>query len=112
MLQAGTPKAANNDKFFRGVEQGLAGISTATQPDWWTPWEQAQAGLAARAKPLAELLARRPQDAATLQQAAQATGQPAQALRYLPLVSSKTLDWVALLDADMNMVGWAPVDGF
>lgn len=112
VLQAGTRKAANNDEFLRSVEQGLAGIATATQPDWWTPWAQAQAGLAARAKPLAELLARRPQDAATLQQAVQATGQPTESLRYLPLVSSKTLDWVALLDADMNMVGWAPVDGF
>jgi len=28
------------------------------------------------------------------------------------LVSSKTLDWVALLDAQMILVGWAPVDGF
>ena len=34
------------------------------------------------------------------------------ALRYLPLVSSKTLKGVALLDARMNTVGWAPVDGF
>ena len=39
-------------------------------------------------------------------------GHAAAELSYLPLVSSKTLDWVALLDAQMNMVGWAPVDGF
>lgn len=30
----------------------------------------------------------------------------------MPLTSSKTLDWVALLDADFNMVGWVPLDGF
>ena len=37
---------------------------------------------------------------------------PTDALRYLPLTSSKTLDWVALLDARMNVVGHTPVDGF
>ena len=37
---------------------------------------------------------------------------PCTSLLELPLVSSKTLDWVALLDAQMKMVGWAPVDGF
>ncbi|HON30714.1 MAG TPA: hypothetical protein PLN11_06680, partial [Ottowia sp.] len=59
-----------------------------------------------------DLLASRPQDAATLQAAAQRTGLPNDALRYLPLTSSKTLDWVALLDGELNLVGWAPVDGF
>ena len=39
-------------------------------------------------------------------------GHAAAELSYLPLVSSKTLDWVALLDADLNIVGHAPVDGF
>ena len=41
-----------------------------------------------------------------------ATGHPAAALRYLPLTSSKTREWVALLDAQMRIVGYAPVDGF
>jgi len=30
----------------------------------------------------------------------------------LALTSSRTKDWVALLGAQMNRVGWAPVDGF
>jgi hypothetical protein len=37
---------------------------------------------------------------------------PTDALRYLPLTSSTTKDWVALLDGGLNRVGWAPVDGF
>lgn len=112
VLLAGTRKAASNDEFLRSVEQGLAGISTAVQPDWWLPWADAGDAMRARAKPLAELIERRPADAAALQDAAKATERPVPDLRYLPLVSSKTLDWVALLDAQMNMVGWAPVDGF
>ncbi|MBS0408022.1 MAG: fimb protein [Proteobacteria bacterium] len=112
VLKAGTRKAASNEEFMRNVERGLAGFSTAMQPDWWTPWSDAGAAMRARAKPLAELIARRPQAAQKLQDAARSTGHAVAGLRYMPLVSSKTLDWVALLDAQMNMVGWAPVDGF
>ena len=37
---------------------------------------------------------------------------PAAELRYLPLTTRHNKEWVALLDADMQMVGWAQVDGF
>ena len=97
---------------MRNVELGLAGISTAVQPDWWQPWTDSLPALRQRAKPLADLIARKPQAAPVLQDAARDAGHAAAELSYLPLVSSKTLDWVALLDAQMNMVGWAPVDGF
>ena len=52
------------------------------------------------------------QHAALLQAAAQSAGRDVKDLTDLPLVSSKTLDWVALLDGELNLVGWAPVDGF
>lgn len=48
----------------------------------------------------------------TARWAAQASGHRVKDLSYLPLTSSKTREWVALLDAEMNMVGFAPVDGF
>jgi hypothetical protein len=47
-----------------------------------------------------------------LQGAIRASGLPEAELRYLPLTSSRTKDWVALLDGGLNMVGWAPMDGF
>ena len=112
VLKAGTRKASSNEELMRNVELGLAGISTAVQPDWWAPWADSLPALRQRAKPLAELMARKPQAGPVLQDAARDAGRPAAELSYLPLVSSKTLDWVALLDAQMNMVGWAPVDGF
>ena len=112
MLKAGTRRAATNDEFMRSVEQGLAGIPLAVQPDWWQPFDEADAAMRARAKPLAELMARHSADAVVLQDAAKATGRLVSDLRYLPLVSGKRLDWVALLDEQLEMVGWAPVDGF
>jgi len=53
-----------------------------------------------------ELLQRRPQAAIAK------TGLGADELRYLPLTSSKVKEWVALLDAQLDIVGYAPVDGF
>ncbi|WP_367066236.1 hypothetical protein [Oryzisolibacter sp. LB2S] len=110
--QVGTRKAAGSDEFMRSVELGLQGISPAMRPDWWQPWPAAQAAMNQRAKPITELLARRPQDAATLQAAIDKTGLAPAQLRYLPLTSSKTKDWVALLDEQLHIVGYAPVDGF
>lgn len=112
VLQAGTRRATSGAEMMESVERSLAGISPARLPGWWVPWEQARPSMTARAKPITELLARSPQHAATLQAAIRASGVPAADLRYLPLVSSKTLDWVALLDTQLNIVGWAPVDGF
>lgn len=111
-LRVGTRKAADGDEFMRSVDLGLQGISPAMRPNWWLPWADAQPAMQQKAKPLADLLQRRPQDAATLQAAIAQTGLPLDALRYLPLTSSKTKDWVALLDAQLRMVGYAPVDGF
>lgn len=107
-----TRKPQGGDEFLRSLDEQLHGVSPAMRPEWWLPWETAKPSMAERAKPLSSLLARRPQDAVTLQAAAQRTGLPTESLRYLPLTSSKTLDWVALLNGELNLVGWAPVDGF
>lgn len=112
VLKVGTRRPANSQEMLESVERGLAGISLAQQPGWWIPWDQAHEGMIARAKPVTELLARRSQDAAILQEAIHASGVPEANLRYLPLTSSKTLDWIVLLDQKLNLVGYAPVDGF
>lgn len=112
VLRLGTRTAANETEQIEGAMLGLAGVSPALRPDWWLPWSDTLPALRIRALPLAELMARRPQDANTLHAAARLTGFAIEELHYLPLVTSKTLDWVALLDPAMNMVGWAAVDGF
>ena len=112
VLQVSTRKAKDSDEFFESMNLGLGGITPAMRPHWWLPWDGAQVGIQERAKPVAELLARRPQAASVLQAAMAETGLPVQQLRYLPLTSSKTKDWVALLNTEGRIVGYAPVDGF
>ena len=47
-----------------------------------------------------------------LKTAIKKTGFDIAQLRYLPLTSSKTTEWIVLLDTQLNIVGYAPVDGF
>lgn len=104
------PKDANET--FEALELGMAGISPAMRPSWWLPWKKAQSAMAQRMQPVIGLLQRRPQEAVRLQVAIQKTKLPLDQLYYLPLTSSKTRDYVILLDSELNQVGWAEVDGF
>ena len=54
-----------------------------------------------------------PEAQSAIDAAVKKTGLPINQIHYLPLVSKKSLDqWVALLDAQANIIGYAPVDGF
>ena len=112
VLQVGTRRPISGEEMVASVRKDMAGLSRSLRPDWWLPWTEAREAMRSRAKPLAELIARRPEAAPLLQAAAKSAGHAVKDLTYLPLVSSKTLDWVALLDSDLNIVGHAPVDGF
>ena len=112
MLQVATKRPDSNSDFFQSVELGLAGISPAMRPNLWETMDMQKEEMRRRAKPLDELIARRPQDAKTLRDAGQKTGRPMSELTYLPLTSSKSKDWIALFDSGFKMVGHAPVDGF
>lgn len=112
VLHAGTREPADGAEMLESVQLGLSGVSPALRPDWWLSWDQARTGMRERAQPLQDLISSRPHNADVLLDAARSSGHAASSLIYLPLVSSKSMDWVALLDAQQNMVGWAPVDGF
>jgi hypothetical protein len=109
---AATRKPTSSAEMLEGIDMSIQGLTPAMRPDWWMPYEAAKPEVVKRAKPLAELLKARPQQSALLESAAAKTGLPIEKLLYLPLTSSKSLDWVALLSPTGDMVGHAPVDGF
>lgn len=102
----------NNAEFFESTSLGLAGVSPAMRPGWWLPYADGVDEVRGRARTLDDLFAARARDRGTLMAAARRTGLAQDQLRWLPLTSSRTMDWVALLDNDMKLVGWAPIDGF
>jgi hypothetical protein len=109
---AATREPNSSEENMASLDMSLQGVTPAMRPDWWLPYEAAKPDVVKRAKPLSELLKARPQQAALLESAAAKTGLPKDQLLYLPLTSSKSLDWVALLSPTGDMVGHAPVDGF
>ncbi|MDE2413650.1 MAG: hypothetical protein KGM60_02735 [Comamonadaceae bacterium] len=112
VLKVASRQPRDNSEFLRSIDLSLAGLSPALRPSWWLPVSAQHTQMRAKAKPLAELVEKRPDHALDLQSAAKRSGYPVNALTYLPLTSSKTKDWVALLNSSMEMVGYAPVEGF
>ncbi|MBD9393012.1 fimb protein [Acidovorax sp. ACV01] len=112
VLKVTSRKPKDNAEFLRSIDLSLAGLSPAMRPARWEPIENQHHQMRTKAKPLAELIARRSNKSAELNIAASHAGYKVEALTYLPLTSSKTREWVALLNPSMDMVGYAPVDGF
>lgn len=108
----GTRKPKSSAENLESLEMSLQGVTPTMRPGWWIPYEEVKSDVAKRAKPLEELLKKRPQQSALLESAAAKSGLSVKTLRYLPLTSSKVLDWVALISPAGDMVGYAPVDGF
>lgn len=112
VMKGGTRSPKDSDEMFASLNKELAGISPAMRPNWWVSWDQQMTEIRVRAKPVSELINRRPEQAELLLNAVKTSGLVLSQLSYLPLTSSKQKDWVALLDIELRLVGYAPVDGF
>lgn len=105
-----TPETA--EEHLQSVELSLSGVTTAMRPGWWRPFAEAKPGIQKAAKPLQELIQRRPEQRTRIDEAVVRSGYQVNELRFLPLTSSRTMEWVALLAEGEKIVGFAQVDGF
>jgi hypothetical protein len=107
-------RRAKPGEIMKSIEESLNGSSPSARPAWWQPYAQSQPDIEKRMQKVADLRARlAPERQRALDDAARQTGLPAASLYYLPLVSDKQLDsWIALLDAQGKIVGYAQEDGF
>jgi hypothetical protein len=96
------------------VMLSLKGVEPSARPGWWQAYDKSRPQIQKRMKKLSELRAARPGEAqAAIDAAAAKAGSPVAELFYLPLTGQKNLDgWIALLDREGGIVGFAPVDGF
>jgi hypothetical protein len=103
---------SSSAEYLESLDISLKGVTPAMRPAWWVPYDAVRPEVLKRAKPLVELVKVRPQQAASFESAVAKSGFQIETLRYLPLTSSKVLDWVALISQTGDVVGYAPVDGF
>jgi len=90
----------------------LGGAPLAARSDFWQSYEASVTDILKVARPAAELQERFLGEKAKIDSAIAATGLPAGALRYLPVVGRKDV-WTALLDASTaKPVGFLQMDSF
>jgi hypothetical protein len=108
----GLRESTSSDEYLNSLDKTLNGVSQAMRPDWWLPYADVKQAVLSRALPLAELMEKRPDQRKILQLVASKSGLPVESVRFLPLTSSKRLDWVVLLSTSGDLLDYAQVDGF
>jgi hypothetical protein len=98
------------DEKLESLDQALKGFDVGQRPSRWQPYAESRAAILADSKPVAELLKRHVAREAELRAALAGAHLDAASAHYLPVVARG--DWVALLDAEGNIAGYAPFDGF
>lgn len=99
---------------LKSIDLSMQGVEPSARPGWWQSYEKSRPVIQQRMKRLDARRAKLPSDEqAIVDEAAKKAGLPVDQLYYLPLVSKKQLDtWIALLDAQGTVKGYAPIDGF
>ncbi|MGN5352696.1 TfpX/TfpZ family type IV pilin accessory protein [Ralstonia sp. L16] len=110
----GTRTPTNGDEKLKSLDLSLQGNEPSARPGWWQSYEKSRPVIQQRMKKLDAWRAKLPWDKqAIIDEAAKKAGLPVDQLYYLPLVSKKQVDtWIALLDAQGTVKGYAPIDGF
>jgi hypothetical protein len=104
----GVMKPLGRDAAMETIMLGGQGVHLASLAAYWVPYEAVRAQALARSKPIEQLKPRDRAEAQALEAAIQSAGRPREQLRWVPLVSSRA-SWVALLDAQGNVVARAAV---
>lgn len=113
VIRVGLRQSTSPQEYLSSVEQSIQGVTQAMRPNWWSPFDdKVKTALRQKAKPLAELIGKRPRQIDEIHEAAERTRHKVDNLYYLPLTSSKDIGWVVLLDTSGEIVGHVPVDGF
>ena len=97
---------------LRSIDLGLAGVDLSMEPRNWRPYASEAARAWRTAKPIQAVIQKYPQTRVDVESFARETGQPASALRYLPLQARKTIWTAVLAEPGARIVGYLPVDGF
>ena len=117
----GLRAAATSEEKIASVDASLQGVEPGQRPSLWQDYALSMPQVLQRSRPVVELRAKHPAQAALLDTAVASaiadvlpgeTTDPT-ALRWLPLVSRRVTDWVVLLDPVTARVrGYAHLDGF
>jgi hypothetical protein len=108
-----TRLAKDGPEVLRSINLSFQGLEPAVRPDWWVSFDEKRSSALERAKPVEQLRAKQPHAAELIDRAVANSGKSEVDLRWLPMTSFKTTNWVAFIDAKTaDVLAYAPVDGF
>jgi hypothetical protein len=88
------------------------GVQMADRPDFWQGYDLGRKDVIAAAKPLSQLLARRPADSQPIAAAVRELGRAPADIGYVPLVS-RQIAWTVLVDPKTaDVLSFLPIDAF
>lgn len=117
----GVRNAKDTKEKMESVDASLQGVEPGQRPWWWQDYALSAPQVKARAKPLEELLAMHPDMASRIEADAARVlktfdgneEKNPENLLWLPVVSRKSMDWVALIDPQSARIfGYIHADGF
>ncbi len=117
----GLRPATSSEENMASIDASLQGIEPSQRPSWWRDYTLSTAQVLQRARPLNELRNKHPDQSTLIDEAVERALTSRQAgettdgaaLRWLPLVSRRAADWVALVDPQTaRLRGYIHVDGF
>jgi len=108
LLGARTPEPGeeHNDALFKALE----GIDVSSRPQFWQPYEKSKAAALARSRPLATLMKHYPAKAEDTRRRLADMGADESTSRFLPAMARS--EWVGVLNAGGDVLGYLPLDGF
>jgi hypothetical protein len=108
LLGARTPEpgAEKNDALFKALE----GIDVSSRPQFWQPYAQSRSAALAHSRPVAMLIKHYPAKADDARRRLADMGADESTARFLPAMARS--EWVAVLDAAGDVLGYLPLDGF
>lgn len=104
---------APSDKMLESLDLSLQGNERFQRPHLWQDFNQSRAAALRKARQVNELRAKYPQQVRMIDSEVNRTKRLDADLRWLPLTSFKTAEWVALIDAKSALpLAYLPLDGF
>lgn len=94
---------------IKSLEFSLQGVSPAMRPETWSTWSWSDPKLQSALRPLKNISAEQQKEIAILRGARYVSSSE---MVYLPMVSSKTLNWIIVFDENGVWLDALPVDGF
>ncbi|HEX6703226.1 MAG TPA: TfpX/TfpZ family type IV pilin accessory protein [Albitalea sp.] len=109
-LIVGVRAAKSGEERLESLDLAFKGYDIGQRPSLWQPYADSRAAAYAEAKTVEQLMSRYPARRSELEAKLRELGLTAVQARYVPVLARG--DWVAILDGNGDVQGYAPFDGF